>query len=196
MLMLVQCLLGAVVIHVPYFLKKHLKIEIPPLLLIMYIVFLYCAIFLGEVQGFYYRIPHWDSWLHGFSAVMAGFLGFILVDVINKSNRMGLSLSPVFIALFAFCFAVSIGVMWEIYEYSFDGILGLNMQKFMLEDGTPLIGRAALNDTMKDILIDCCGSLIASITGYIALIRQKEKRLGASETLRSQKPAIDQSREP
>mgnify|MGYP000978417293 CR=1 FL=1 len=172
-LMLVQCLLGAVVIHVPYFFRRYFKIEIPTQLYIMYIVFLYCAIFLGEVRSFYYRIPHWDKWLHGFSAVMAGTLGFILVDVLNKNN-CGITLSPVFTAMFAFCFAVSIGVLWEIYEYAFDGILGLNMQKFMLEDSTQLVGREALNDTMKDIIIDVCGSLAAAIIGYLSIKRQQK----------------------
>jgi len=172
-LMVVQCLLGAVVIHVPQFLRKYLKIEIPAPLYIMYIFFLYCAVFLCEVRSFYYRIPHWDKWLHGFSAVMAGCLGFILVDALNRLDRC-IMLSPVFIAMFAFCFAISVGVLWEIYEYAFDGILGLNMQKSMLEDGTQLIGRAALDDTMKDIIIDVCGSLAAAIVGYILIKRQQK----------------------
>ncbi len=175
-LMLVQCLLGAVVVHVPHFLRRYLKIDIPTLLYMMYIVFLYCAIFLGEVRSFYYRIPHWDKWLHGFSSVMAGCLGFILVDVLNRVDR-GIKLSPVFTALFAFCFAVSVGMLWEIYEYTFDGILGLNMQKFMLEDSTQLVGRAALDDTMKDIIIDVCGSLAAAVIGYISIKRRPHRRL-------------------
>ena len=68
-----------------------------------------------------------------------------------------------FVAMFSFCFAVSIGAVWEIYEFSFDGLLGLNMQKFLLADGTPLVGRAALTDTMKDIIVDTIGALIASL---------------------------------
>lgn len=176
-LMLVQCLLGAVVIHVPYFFRRYLKIEIPPLLYTMYIIFLYCAVFLGEVRSFYYRIPHWDKWLHGFSAVMAGSFGFTLVAVLSKSSRSSINLSPFFTTLFAFCFAISIGALWEIYEYTIDTILRLNMQKYMLEDGTELVGRAALNDTMMDIIIGCCGSAIASILGYISLKHRREKDL-------------------
>lgn len=168
-LMLLQCILGVIVLHVPHFFWKYLKLEIPTALYIMYIVFLYCAIFLGEVRSFYYTVPHWDTWLHGFSAVMAGSFGFIIVDVLNNSGHSGIKLSPLFASLFAFGFAVSIGVLWEIYEYAFDGILKLNMQKFMLEDGTQLTGRSALDDTMKDIIIDCCGSMIAAVTGYISL---------------------------
>lgn len=176
-LMIVQCLLGAVVIHVPYLFRRYLKIEIPTLLYITYIIFLYCAIFLGEVRSFYYKVPHWDKWLHGFSAIMAGSFGFILIDVLNRSGHVGINMSPIFTALFAFCFAASIGVLWEIYEYTFDGILGLNMQKFMLENGTELVGRAALNDTMKDIIIDCGGSMIAAVMGYISLKRNRKNNL-------------------
>ena len=109
-------------------------------------------------------------------------MGFILVDALNRLDR-GITLSPVFIAMFAFCFAVSVGVLWEIYEYAFDGILGLNMQKSMLEDGTQLIGRAELDDTMKDIIIDVCGSLAAAIVGYISIKRQQKSARWAHSAL-------------
>ena len=66
-----------------------------------------------------------------------------------------------------------LGVVWEIYEFTFDGLLGLNMQKFALEGGADLIGRAALVDTMKDLIVDCLGALIMSIIGYISLIYKK-----------------------
>jgi len=176
-LMLAQCILGAIVIHVPQLFRKYLKIDIPAGMCVMYIGFLYCAIFLGEVRSFYYRIPRWDKWLHGFSAVMAGSLGFILVDILNRSNRVAMTLSPVFTAMFAFCFATSVGMLWEIYEYAFDGLLGLNMQKFMLENGTRLVGRAALDDTMQDIIIDCCGSLAAATAGYFSAKRRQKNDL-------------------
>ena len=91
-----------------------------------------------------------------------------------KQLERGITLSPVFMALFAFCFAVSVGVLWEIYEYAFDGLLGLNMQKFMLADGTLLVGREALDDTMKDIIIDVFGSLAAAVVGYVSIKRQKK----------------------
>lgn len=171
LLMLVQCLLGAVALHVPQLLRNRLRLEIPAALQIMYVFFLYCAVFLGEVRNFYYKVPHWDKWLHAFSAVMAGSLGFIIADVLNNLKGRS-SLTPLLLAVFAFCFAVSIGVLWEIYEYSVDGLLELNMQKFRLEDGTDLVGRIALKDTMNDIIIDVFGSLFAAVTGYFAVKRQ------------------------
>lgn len=100
---------------------------------------------------------------------MIGFFGFMVITILNRNDKILLNLSPFFVCLFAFCFAVMIGALWEIYEYTFDGLLGLNMQKFMLADGTVLVGHAALSDTMKDIMTDALGALIASIIGYAGL---------------------------
>ena len=84
-----------------------------------------------------------------------------------------MNLSPLFVVIFSFCFAVTLGVVWEIYEFTFDGVLGLNMQKFALESGEALIGRAALVDTMKDLIVDALGAFIMSIIGYISLKYKK-----------------------
>lgn len=172
-LMLLECVLGVVVIHIPSFLSKKFNFKIPRLLFVMYIVFLYCAIFLGEVRDFYYHVPHWDVVLHCFSSVMAGSFGFMVVAILNRDEHTAMNLSPFFVSLFAFCFAVTIGAVWEIYEFSFDGLLGLNMQKFMLENGTKLVGRAAVVDTMKDIIVDTVGALISSAVGYFSLKHEK-----------------------
>ena len=150
-----------------------LKFEIPTALYIMYIIFLYCAIFLGEVRSFYYNVPHWDDILHFFSSMMTGMFGFMLISIINEDQHVAIHLSPFFVSLFAFSFSMMLGGLWEIYEFAFDGILKLNMQKFMLEDGTQLVGRAALSDTMKDIIVDGCGALLASILGFLSLKQKK-----------------------
>ncbi|MEG1705414.1 MAG: hypothetical protein RR290_02435 [Clostridia bacterium] len=170
-LMLIQCILGLVAMFLPALLSKNLKIEIPNNMIILYVVFLYAAIFLGEVRNFYYDIPHWDTILHGFSGAMIGALGFSVISLLNKSKSV--KLSPLFVALFSFCFAITLGVAWEIYEYSFDIILGLNMQKFATYDGTILIGQAALGDTMKDLIVDCLGAGVMSVIGYISLKYKK-----------------------
>ena len=173
-LMLLQCLLGIVAMNLPSFLYKKFHVTIPSNTIIAYLIFLYAAIVLGEVRSFYYRFEHWDTVLHAFSAGMLGSLGFDVVNFLNKSDTIKLQLSPFFVALFAFCFAISIGVLWEIYEFSFDGILGLNMQKFRLEDGTDLIGRLALVDTMDDLIIDCIGAFATSTIGYFGLLHYKK----------------------
>lgn len=172
-LMLVQCFLGIIAMILPDMLKKNLHLSIPSGMMVLYAIFLYCAIFLGEVRSYYYTVPHWDTILHTFSGGMLGALGYSFVTILNKSDRIPLNLSPLFVAVFSFCFALTLGVFWEIYEFSFDGILGLNMQKFMLEDGTPLIGRAALTDTMKDLIVDGVGAFVMSLVGYISLKYKK-----------------------
>ena len=172
-LMLVQCILGVVAMLMPSFLKKKLKLEIPSSMIFLYTIFLYCAIYLGEVKSFYYQVPHWDTILHTFSGAMLGALGFLFVTLLNKNEKVQMNLSPLFVVDFSFCFAVTLGVFWEIYEFTFDGILGLNMQKFALENGNLLLGRAALTDTMKDLIVDCLGAFIMCIIGYISLKYKK-----------------------
>ncbi len=172
-LMVVQCLLGIVAMILPDLMKKRLSITIPSKMLVLYALFLYAAIFLGEVRSYYYNVNHWDTMLHTFSGGMLGALGFSFVTMLNKSEHIPMELSPLFVAFFSFCFAITIGVFWEVYEFSFDGLLGLNMQKFMLEDGTNLIGREALQDTMKDLIVDGVGAFVMSVIGYISLKYQK-----------------------
>lgn len=172
-LMLAQCILGMVVLLLPGVISRKLKIEIPSGMMILFVIFLYCAIYLGEVKSFYYNIHSWDTVLHWFSGAMIGALGFSFVALFNNAERIPVNLSPFFVAAFAFCFAVTLGVFWEFYEYSFDGLLGLNMQKFALEDGSLLVGRAALQDTMKDLVVDAVGAFAASVLGYISLKHKK-----------------------
>lgn len=172
-LMLVQCVLGLIVMVIPSLIERKWMISIPNYMYILYFIFLYCAIYLGEVRNFYFVIPHWDTILHAFSGAMLGALGFSLVSILNGSKRLKLNLSPFFVALFAFSFALAAGAIWEIYEYTFDGLLSLNMQKFALEDGTLLVGRAALSDTMKDLIVDALSALIISIIGFMTIKKDK-----------------------
>lgn len=173
MLMLLQCLLGLIAFFLPNFLSKKWRLNIPSGMYIAFIIFLYCAIFLGEVRDFFYKIPHWDDILHFFSGMMCGALGFSVVALLNKSQEARLNMSPAFVVMFSIFFAVTIGVVWEIYEYTFDGLLGLNMQKFMLADGTQLVGHAALTDTMQDLMVDLGGATLAAMLGYFS-IKKKE----------------------
>lgn len=168
-LMFIQCLLGLVVLSLPSIVGRKWRVTIPNFIYIMYYIFLYCAIFLGEVLDFYYVIPHWDTILHFFSGAMLGALGFILVSWLNDSKDVHVTLSPIFVALFAFCFALSCGAVWEIYEYVFDGLLGLNMQKFVTAEGVVLSGHDALTDTMKDIIVDALAAFLMAAIGYSRL---------------------------
>ncbi len=168
-LMLLQCVVGIVALLLPSFLQKKFGLEIPSRMMIVYAVFLYCSIYLGEVRSFYYLIPHWDNLLHTFSGAMLGALGFSVITLLNRTDRVPLTLSPAFVAVFGFCFAVAVGVVWEVYEFLADGVLGTNMQKFALEGGEKLIGRAAVFDTMIDLIVDAVGALVVSVIGYLSL---------------------------
>ena len=171
-LMLLQCILGMIVMLLPGILQRRLKLVIPSGMVIAFAVFLYCAVYLGEVHYFYFRIPHWDTLLHIFSGFALGAVGLSVLGLLNKSESVPVSLSPAFVAIFAFCFAVSLGTIWEIYEFTVDSIADLNMQKYMLESGEALVGQAALMDTMKDIIVDTLGALAISITGYVSMKRK------------------------
>lgn len=173
-LMLLQCLVGLVVMSLPGLIERKRQIDIPDSLEFLYAVFLFCAIYLGEVRDFFYLVPHWDTLLHAFSGIMLGLVGFTLVDLLNESKRVSISLSPIFVALFSFCFALAVGCVWEIYEFLADGVLATNMQKFRLANGTELVGRAALSDTMEDFIVDALSALAATIVGYLAILRRRK----------------------
>ena len=189
-LMLIQCCLGLLVIGLPSLIERKRSLELPNYMSILYFLFLYCAIYLGEVRNFYYLVPHWDTILHAFSGAMLGALGFTLVRILNDSEKVRVTLSPLFICLFAFCFALAVGALWEIYEFGGDAMFGLNMQKFRLADGTELVGHAALGDTMKDIIIDALGAFSVTFIGYFALLgklRYKEQK-ASKKDLKSNSP--------
>lgn len=179
-LSLVQCILGLIVMFIPSIIERKKSIDIPDSMEILYFIFLFFAIVLGEVRDFYYVIPYWDTILHAFSAGMLASLGFVLVAIFKKTGRLKYYLSPFYIALFSFCFALTIGVVWEIYEYLADGLLSLNMQKYALADGTRLVGREALSDTMDDLIIDALGAFVITMLRYYSL-KKKENRNQHSE---------------
>ena len=172
-LMLAQCALGIIGMFIPGILKRKANVEIPSSMLMLYALFLYCAIYLGEVRSFYYTVPHWDTILHVFSGAMLGALGFSVINFLNKTDKFNVHLSPIFVVTFAFCFAVTTGVFWEVYEYAADVIMGTNMQKFGTEEGVLFLGQAALADTMKDLIVDTLGAFVMSVVGYISLKYKK-----------------------
>lgn len=175
-LMLLQCISGLIIMMIPTFIERKISIDIPDMIEIIFFIFLFCAIYLGEVRNFYYLIPYWDTILHAFSGMMLGALGFILVRYLNEWSFTPIQLSPFFVAFFAFCFAVTAGTVWEIYEFTADGVLSTNMQKFITADNTVLVGREALYDTMMDLIVDTVSALLVCFVGYIKLKRLK--RLG------------------
>jgi uncharacterized membrane protein YjdF len=166
-----QCLVGIAVMFLPSLFERRLHIAIPGRMYIIYVVFLFAALYLGEVQRFYERVPYWDKVLHAFSGITLGALGFSLVSLLNDSDRVKVSLSPLFVAVFAFCFALALGAIWEIYEFTMDSAFGLNMQRYAEQSGKQLVGNDALIDTMGDLIVDAIGALVTCVAGYISLKR-------------------------
>ena len=179
LLMVIQCVLGIAVMFLPNLLKKRFGLSIPNIMNILFVLFVYAGIVLGEVRNFYYTVPHWDTVLHTFSGGMLGALGFSIVDLFNSHEKVKVELSEAFVAMFAFCFALSMGALWEIYEFAGDSLLNLNMQKHSLEGGIKLAGQAALLDTMKDLIVDAIGALFMTLIGYFSI--KQRKRSGRSE---------------
>jgi hypothetical protein len=172
-LMLLECILGIFAMMLPGLLEHRINLVISSKMLVLYALFLYCAIYLGEVRSFYYAIPYWDNIMHFFSGCMLSTLGFSFIVLLNRTDKIPINLSPEFISVFTFCFAVTLGTLWEIYEYSMDGLFGLNMQKFALGDGTQLVGHAAVSDTMEDLVVDCISAFAISAVGYLSLKHKK-----------------------
>ena len=153
--------IGIVVLTlVPFFLEKFLRVYIPPEFVLLAIAFVFASLFLGEIRGYYTRFWWWDILLHSGSGFLLGIIGFLLVHLLNETEEIGVHMRPGFVAFFAFMFAVGIGALWEIFEFSMDSLFNLDMQKEMLGDPS------GLTDTMWDLIVDTLGALVIAILGY------------------------------
>lgn len=123
------CILTLLLLIVPSFVQVTLKVELPTTLEIIILVFIFAAEILGEISEFYLVFPLWDTVLHTLNGFLAAAIGFSLVDLLNRSEKLTFKLSPLFMAIVAFCFSMTIGVMWEFFEFGMDQILGFDMQK-------------------------------------------------------------------
>ena len=123
------CALTLVLMILPSILTRRLHIELPGTLEIIILLFIFAAEILGEINSFYIRVPNWDTMLHTLNGFLCAAIGFALVDMLNRSDRFSFKLSPVYLAIVAFCFSMTVGVMWEFFEYYGDVLLGLDMQK-------------------------------------------------------------------
>lgn len=123
------CVLTLVLLLIPSLIQINLKIELPTALEITILVFIFAAEILGEIQSYYIKFPFWDTVLHTINGFLMAAIGFALVDILNRSKKFSIQLSPVFLAIVAFCFSMTIGVIWEFFEYWMDQFFGLDMQK-------------------------------------------------------------------
>ena len=123
------CALTLILLILPSVLTLKLQIELPTTLEIIILLFIFAAEILGEINSFYIRVPNWDTMLHTLNGFLCAGVGFALVDMLNRSDRFSFKLSPAYLAIVAFCFSMTVGVLWEFFEYFGDTFLGLDMQK-------------------------------------------------------------------
>ena len=123
------CGLTLVLMILPSVLTKRLEVELPGTLEIIILLFIFAAEILGEINSFYIRVPNWDTMLHTLNGFLCAAIGFALVDLLNRSDRFSFKLSPLYLAIAAFCFSMTVGVLWEFFEYYSDLLLGFDMQK-------------------------------------------------------------------
>ena len=173
-----QALALLLLTYVPYFITKKWSVEIPSVLEVLYILFAASHLLLGEIGSFYARFSWWDSMLHFISGGLIGIVGFSLINLLNQHEKTEMHLSPFFTAVFVVCFAVTLGVIWEIAEFAYDYVAMGNSQRHTdLYTGIPYVGQRALADTMKDLILDLIGAIIIAVIGYFDLKHREGKGL-------------------
>lgn len=150
----------------PVVVARWAEIHVPPSFIAAVVLFIGGTIFLGEVFDFYERLWWWDVAAHGTSAIGFGLIGFVLVFMMFQGDRF--AAPPFAVAFFAFCFAMTIGSVWEIFEFAMDELFGLNMQK------------SGLRDTMGDLMVNTVGALMGAGAGWAYL---KGRARGGIETI-------------
>ena len=123
------CILTLILFFVPSFIQLNYHIKLPDTLEVIILLFIFSAEILGEIHAYYILFPFWDTMLHTLNGFLAAAIGFSMVDILNRNERFSFELSPIFMAIVAFCFSMTIGVMWEFFEFFMDWFFHLDMQK-------------------------------------------------------------------
>lgn len=192
------CGLTLVMFLIPSFVEKRLHIDVPNVLEVIILLFIFAAEILGEIREYYLIYPFWDTILHTLNGFLMAAIGIAMVDILNRSDKFKVRLSPAFVALVAFCFSMTIGVLWEFFEYGMDTFLHLDMQKdTVLHSITSVMlnpdGRnrpvtvpiesivvngeewggyidIGLHDTMEDLLVNFIGAAVFSVIGMLYIM--------------------------
>lgn len=152
----------------PPAMEKRLKLDIPDLLEGFFLLFIIGGLIFGEVAGFFVAISWWDDMLHLVSGVLLAITSFSIINAAIKNPSNALTLNPFFIALFVFCFSMTIGVLWEFFEFTLDSLsTGSNMMRtFDSITLIPFEGLSAVRDTIHDLFLASISSLVVSVLGY------------------------------
>jgi hypothetical protein len=154
-----------VLMLVPQLLRRRYRMRLPLALDFGVVFFIFTTLFLGHLLRFYELVPWWDKFLHFQSGLILSVTGFVLVYILNENEKTRLNLSPLFVAVFAVTFSVTIGVVWEVIEFMGDGLSAAGYWQGMSGDNA---------DTMWDLIADLGGSLIVSIAGWAWMHRYKK----------------------
>lgn len=169
---------------IPSFLNQRDILAVPTVIQTIFTVFTFLAMFLGDINGFYNRFWWWDSLLHLFSGAMFTFVGYLLFCSLNRDVSIRNKLNPISVVLFAFCFSLACELVWELFEFAADTIIGTNMQRWQSDftvdewlrlQNTSNLSNPGLIDTMKDITNNTISSLGASVYVYFSTVRGNSK---------------------
>ncbi|MBQ7399678.1 MAG: hypothetical protein IJW06_04355 [Clostridia bacterium] len=141
------CSLTLVLFLVPAFFQKNFGIQLPSTLEIIIMLFIFAAEILGEIGAYYVKVPLWDTMLHTTNGFLCAAIGFSLVDLLNRNNRFKFHLSPLYLSIVAFCFSMTIGVLWEMFEFGADMLFATDMQKDFV---VTKISSVALDETLSN----------------------------------------------
>lgn len=155
------CILTLILLLVPTFIERKIHVDLPDTLEIIIMLFIFAAEILGEIQAYYITFHYWDTMLHTINGFLWAAIGFALVDILNRSERFSIQLSPLFLAITAFCFSMTIGVLWEFFECTMDQFFFLDMQK------------DTVVNTISSVMLDPAGgnhpTIIRDITDVIVV---------------------------
>ena len=155
------CILTLILFLVPTFIERKIHVDLPDTLEIIIMLFIFAAEILGEIQAYYITFHYWDTMLHTINGFLCAAIGFALVDILNRSERFSIQLSPLFLAITAFCFSMTIGVLWEFFECTMDQFFSLDMQK------------DTVVNTISSVMLDPAGgnhpTIIRDITDVIVV---------------------------
>ncbi len=156
------CLLVLVLFMLPFFIQQNFGIELPSTLEIIILLFIFAAEILGELECYFITLPYWDSMLHTTTGFLCAATGFALIDILNRNSRIKFELSPIYVALAAFCFSMTVGVLWEFFEFGMDRLFHMDMQKDTVVSS---ITSVMLDPTNKNIPVTIDGITSVTVNG-------------------------------
>lgn len=170
------CVLVLFLFSLPTMLEQRLAIELPNTLEVIILLFIYAAEIMGEIGAYYIKHPYWDTALHTMNGFLCAAVGFSLLDLLNRQKKVTFQLSPLYLAVVAFCFSMTVGVLWEFFECLMDQLFYLDMQKDIIvhEIGTVMLDPTGgnkpihLRDIVDVIVVQGDGTQTAlGLGGYL-----------------------------